>query len=152
MSGGPFLWTKHAHALVVGVHTPDSGPSSWSAAHDGYAPAVHRRTVELDGTMLRIVDEVLGDPGRSGRLAFHLGPDITVALDGGTAQLSWDGGAAVLDLPPELSWTSHRGEMSPPLGWYSAGFGRKVPSTTLVGTGTPGRLDHLVALLSLGPR
>jgi hypothetical protein len=46
---------------------------------------------------------------------------------------------AVMELPPELSWAAHRGELDPPLGWYSAGFGRKEPSTTLVGSGTPGQ-------------
>ena len=144
VSGGPFLWTKQALTKVLDVHTPDSGPSRWSAAHDGYAPAVHRRTVELDGSLLRVVDEVLGDTGPSARLAFHLGPDVDVSLDGVTAQLSWTGGSAVMELPPELKWTAHRGETSPPLGWYSEGFGRKAGSTTLVGTGTPG---HLATLL-----
>jgi hypothetical protein len=144
VSGGPFLWTKHAQTKVLGVHTPEHGPSTWSAAHDGYAPALHRRTVELDGQNLRIVDEVLADTGPAARLAFHLGPRITADLAGHTARLSWDGGSAVLELPPELSWTAHRGETSPPLGWYSAGFGRKVPATTLVGTGTPGHLTTLL--------
>jgi len=144
VSGGPFLWTKHAITKVFGVHTPDSGPSRWSAAHDGYAPAVHRRTVELDGVVLRILDEVLGDTGPGARLAFHFGPDVDVSLDSTTARLSWEGGSAVMELPPELKWTAHRGETAPPLGWYSEGFGRKVPSTTLVGTGTPG---HLITLL-----
>jgi hypothetical protein len=156
VSGGPFLWTRHAVTKVLAVHTPDDGPSRWSAAHDGYAPAVHRRTVELDGDVLKIVDEVLGDPVPAARLTFHLGPRITATLDGNVAQLRWEGAApggrtlapvhtAVLQLPPELSWTAHRGETDPPLGWYSAGFGRKEPSTTLVGSGTPG---HLTTLLS----
>jgi hypothetical protein len=49
-----------------------------------------------------------------------------------------------MELPSELSWTAHRGEIDPPLGWYSAGFGRKEPSTTLVGSGTPGLLATLL--------
>ena len=143
VSGGPFLWTRHAQTKVVSVQTPESGASHWSAAHDGYAPAVHRRTVELDGTELRIVDEVLGSAG-PGKLAFHLGPAISADLDGHTARLTWAGGSAVLELPPELTWTSHRGETSPPLGWYSEGFGRKEPSTTLIGAGTPGQLTTVL--------
>jgi hypothetical protein len=152
VSGGPFLWTRHAVTKVLGVHTPDDGPSRWSAAHDGYAPAVHRRTVELDGAVLKIVDEVLGDTGPAARLAFHLGPAVTATLDGNVAHLRWAGDGrtlapvhtAVLELPPELSWTAHRGELDPPLGWFSAGFGRKEPSTTLVGSGTPGHLTTLL--------
>ncbi|WP_326945950.1 heparinase II/III family protein [Amycolatopsis sp. NBC_01307] len=152
VSGGPFLWTRHAVTKVLGVHTPDHGPSHWSAAHDGYAPAVHRRTVELDGAVLKIVDEVLGDTGPAARLAFHLGPAVTATLDGNVAHLRWEGDGrtlapvhtAELELPAELTWTAHRGELDPPLGWYSAGFGRKEPSTTLVGSGTPG---HSITLL-----
>ncbi|UOX86689.1 heparinase II/III family protein [Amycolatopsis sp. FBCC-B4732] len=220
VSGGPFLWTRHAVTKVLDVRTPSDGPARWSAAHDGYAPAVHRRTVELDGEVLTIVDEVLGEAGAAGRLAFHLGPAVTVMLDGTTAHLRWpapdasaltaeaaasrSGGAAgvpdaaqdarsafhsevgsaeqlgaaadpvvgrvsgslasdsalagagalagsgggvrtaVLELPPELSWSVHRGESEPPLGWYSAGFGRKEPSTTLIGSGTPGQLTTLL--------
>lgn len=187
VSGGPFLWTRHAVTKVLTVETPPTGASRWTAAHDGYAPAAHRRTVELDGTVLKIIDEVLGEGGAAGRLAFHFGPSVTVTLDGTTARLSWPaplgatgtasgafgaaasgsasagvsdplvgrvsgslaaggGGvrSAVMELPPELSWIAHRGETEPPLGWYSAGFGRKEPSTTLVGSGTPGHLTTLL--------
>lgn len=90
---------------------------------------------------LRIVDEVRGQhgPRRAVRLAFHLGPAIAADLADNRAVLTWtrDGEdrSAVLDLPGQLSWRSHRGETDPPLGWYSPGFGRKEPATTLVGTG-----------------
>jgi hypothetical protein len=78
-------------------------------------------------------------PRRDVRLAFHLGPAFSADLAGSRAVLTWarDGEdrSAVLDLPGELSWRAHRGETDPPLGWYSPGFGRKDPATTLVGTG-----------------
>jgi hypothetical protein len=87
---------------------------------------------------LRVVDEVRG-PRRAVQLAFHLGPTIAVDLVGPQAVLTWtrDGEdrSAVLDLPGQLSWQAHRGETDPPLGWYSPGFGRKEPTTTLLGTG-----------------
>jgi hypothetical protein len=44
----------------------------------------------------------------------------------------------VLALPPGLTWTAHRGEEDPPLGWYSPDFGRREPATTLVGSGRAG--------------
>ncbi|GAA1366117.1 alginate lyase family protein [Streptomyces beijiangensis] len=136
VSGGPFLWTRHARSRVL-----DTGKDRWSAEHDGYEHSVHRRRVELtaESQELRVVDEVRG-PSRAVRLAFHLGPAIAADLVGDRAVLTWkcDGEdrRAVLDLPGQLSWRAHRGESDPPLGWYSAGFGRKEPSTTLVGTGT----------------
>jgi hypothetical protein len=129
-SGGPFMWTRQARSRVL-TH----GPESWSAEHDGYDPAVHRRWVHLAESELHISDEVVSNRRHRARLAFHLGPAVSVDLDGSTARLTWDGGAAVLDLPAELRWSLHRGEAEPPLGWYSPGFGRKEPAATLVGIG-----------------
>ncbi|OWA13353.1 heparinase [Streptomyces sp. CS113] len=140
VSGGPFLWTRHARSRVLAVDTSDAGVSRWCAEHDGYGGSVHRRRVELTAASreLRVVDEVRG-PRRAVRLAFHLGPAVAADLVGSRARLTWarDGEerSAVLDLPGELSWRAHRGETDPPLGWYSPGFGRKEPATTLVGTG-----------------
>ncbi|QEV16663.1 heparinase II/III family protein [Streptomyces alboniger] len=140
VSGGPFLWTRHARTRVLAADTADEDVARWCAEHDGYQRSVHRRRVELTASdkELRVIDEVRG-PLRPARLAFHLGPAITADLSGNRAVLTWarDGEerSAVLDLPGELSWRAHRGETDPPLGWYSAGFGRKEPSTTLIGTG-----------------
>ncbi|WP_405968550.1 heparinase II/III family protein [Streptomyces sp. NBC_00015] len=143
VSGGPFLWTRHARSRVLAVDTSDTsdgGTARWCAEHDGYQRSVHRRRVELTAATkeLRVVDEVRG-PHRAVRLAFHLGPAIAADLVGNRARLTWtrDGEdrSAALDLPGQLSWRAHRGESDPPLGWYSPGFGRKEPTTTLVGTG-----------------
>ncbi|RSN19028.1 heparinase [Streptomyces sp. WAC 05977] len=135
VSGGPFLWTKHAVTTVLAAGTP----SRWSAEHDGYTPSIHRRSVELDGTELRILDEVRGGT-RPCRLAFHFGPAVEVILTGATAKLSWtaDGRerSASMELPSQLRWSAHRGETTPPLGWYSAGFGRREPAWALIGAGT----------------
>ncbi|MFP1624622.1 alginate lyase family protein [Streptomyces sp. 5K101] len=143
VSGGPFLWTRHARSRALAVDTSDGGVARWCAEHDGYLPSVHRRRVELAAASqeLRVVDEVRGQhsPRRAVRLAFHLGPAISADLVGNRAVLTWirhgEGRSAVLDLPEQLAWQAHRGETDPPLGWYSAGFGRKELTTTLVGTG-----------------
>ncbi|UFQ13996.1 MULTISPECIES: heparinase II/III family protein [Streptomyces] len=161
VSGGPFLWTRHARSRVLAADT--AGPANtagasgqavarWCAEHDGYAPSVHRRRVELAAAQreLRVIDEVRG-PRRSVRLAFHLGPAITAELAGDRAVLTWnrDGEdrSAVLDLPGQLSWRAHRGETEPPLGWYSAGFGRKEPATTLLGTGVTDGAEGFTTVL-----
>jgi hypothetical protein len=72
------------------------------------------------------------------RLAFHLGPEVHVELDGTHATLQWRGstaGAAQLELPAELRWTLHRGQTDPILGWYSCGLGQRTPAFTLLGCG-----------------
>lgn len=154
-SGGPFLWTRHARSRVLVADTSDQNVARWCAEHDGYQGSVHRRRVELTSVRreLKIVDDVSG-PKRSVRLAFHLGPAITAELMGNRAVLTWtrDGEerSAVLDLPGQLSWRAHRGESDPPLGWYSAGFGRKEPATTLVGTGSTDGAEGFVTVLGFG--
>ncbi|WCH94841.1 alginate lyase family protein [Streptomyces moderatus] len=154
-SGGPFLWTRHARSRVLVADTSDQNVARWCAEHDGYQGSVHRRRVELTPVRreLKIVDDVSG-PKRSVRLAFHLGPAITAELMGNRAVLTWtrDGEerSAVLDLPGQLSWRAHRGESDPPLGWYSAGFGRKEPAITLVGTGSTDGAEGFVTVLGFG--
>ncbi|MEU6304772.1 heparinase II/III family protein [Streptomyces chartreusis] len=154
-SGGPFLWTRHARSRVLVADTSEKDVARWCAEHDGYQGSVHRRRVELASARreLRIVDDVSG-PKRSVRLAFHLGPAITAELMGNRAVLTWtrDGEerSAVLDLPGQLNWRAHRGESDPPLGWYSAGFGRKEPATTLVGTGSTDGTEGFVTVLGFG--
>lgn len=152
VSGGPFLWTRHARTRVL-VADPSAGDTArWCAEHDGYPGAVHRRRVELTHARreLRVVDEVRGDR-RPVRLAFHLGPAVTAELAGSRAVLRWtrDGEdrSAVLDLPGRLEWRAHRGESDPPLGWYSAGFGRKEPATVLVGSGVTDGTEEFVTVL-----
>ncbi|MFG3100783.1 alginate lyase family protein [Streptomyces sp. NPDC048182] len=161
-SGGPFLWTRHARSRVLvaepaGEGVAGEGVARWCAEHDGYPGSVHRRRVELTGVTKEVTihDEVRG-PRRTVRLAFHLGPAITADLAGDRAVLTWtlDGEdrSAVLDLPAGLEWRAHRGESDPPLGWYSAGFGRKEPATTLVGTGAGGGPRGFTTVLTFRDR
>lgn len=148
VSGGPFLWTRHARTRVLASVADPGALSCWRAEHAGYSrpgrPAVHRRAVELDAQAgeLRIRDEVLGDGEHRWRLAFHLGPQVVAELDGPRVRLSWSArhgrGGAVLELPDRLGWSAHRGRLDPPRGWYSPGFGRREPAVTLVGTGLVG--------------
>ncbi len=142
VSGGPFLWTRQATGRELTV-TDTDGVASWTAEHDGYAAleqaTTHRRTVTLDraARTLRVVDVLEGTAEQDVRIAYHCGPDVRVTLEGAVARLAWDAddGTATAELPDGLSWTAHRGETGPVLGWYSGRFGQKVPATTLVGTG-----------------
>ena len=124
------------------------------ACHDGYlgaAPAaLHRRRLVLDrrARALEVLDSVEGAAPVDARLAFCLHPDVRCDLHGHVAALSWEGGdgqgrrAATLTLPPEMRWAAHRGETGPILGWYSARFGHKEPTTLLLGQGrlAPGQV------------
>jgi hypothetical protein len=152
--GGPFLWLRHARAREIEV--ADNGEvASWTADHDGYTdvkpPATHRRSVRLDRTSrrLEIIDEVSGGDHEL-RLALHLGPDVEAELRGNSAALSWAGsqsGTARLELPGMLRWELHRGDIAPILGWYSAGLGRRQPTSTLLGSGRVRPGEAMITLL-----
>jgi hypothetical protein len=133
---------------------------TWTAEHEGYrrlrVPATHRRSVSLDADTrtVAVVDtlDVAGEVPV--RLSWHLGPEVDVVLDGTVARLSWhtDGERrhASLTLPQELRWAAHRGEEDPIQGWYSPGFGRRVPATSLIGHGQASASSSLVTRLTFG--
>jgi hypothetical protein len=150
---GLFMGKRQAVARQIEV-LDDGDIARWTAEHDGYAcldpSALHRRSVLLDraSRSIDIIDQI--DGGSHGiRLAFHLGPHVRAELEESCAILNWPAastpgastpgastpGAARLELPPGLRWSLHRGETDPILGWYSRGFGRRVPAVTLLGCG-----------------
>ena len=144
-AGGPFMWTAHADS-VVDRFVDAGGLQVWAAHQRAYArldPALcHAREVVLDGAGRRILvsDTLTGGRAHRMRMSWHLGPDVTAAVGDGVARLAWTGRdgephGGVLCLPGSLEWSAHRGEATPPLGWYSPRFGARVPTTTLVGEG-----------------
>jgi hypothetical protein len=160
VAAGPHLWTRQARGELEQATGMDGGPvAEWRAAHHGYrrlrAPAVHRRSVRLDRQARRLVIEDRLDTAGAHdcRLAFHLGPDVACALEGGRAVLEWPAdqgrGAATLALPDGLVWERLQGRTDPPAGWYSPAFGVRVPAVTLLGTGRIGRGRALITVLQL---
>jgi hypothetical protein len=158
-SGGPFLWSTQLRTTTEIWDVRERPVQSWSAEHDGYlrldTPAMHRRSVTLDSRKRRltVVDAVDTTAGVPLRLSWHLGPDILVELSGACAGLSWTVGAerrqGTLMLPGPLTWTSHRAEVTPIEGWYSPRFGRRIPATSLVGSGMASSSTCLITELEL---
>jgi hypothetical protein len=145
VEGGPFLWSSRTDATVDEA-VLDGPVQTWAGHHTGYvrldAALRHDRQVVLDTTerALTVVDTVTSSAAHTLRLAWHLGPAVEVSLRGDEAELVWGAGPterrARLRLPEQLSWSAHRGETDPVLGWYSPRFGVRLPSTTLVGSGS----------------
>ncbi len=155
--GGPFLWLSRPSSRLAGRDTEAPAPW-WQASHDGYRrladPVLHHRRVELDRATrtLAIQDWIEAAASHAVLLAYHLGPDIAVRLDGDTARLSWPGGAASLALPSGLSWSVHRGEAETALGWYSNGLGHKTHANMLAGRGSLPPGSRLLTRLTLSPQ
>lgn len=130
---GPFNWSQKAKAWRT-----DCGQSGdicrISAAHNGYLQAfgaVHHREVTIDGGRIAVTDRLEGDnlSTEQVEIGFLLHPDLEVAIVGGTAIVSRNGSKLVEILPnPYLEMSLHRGETSPPRGWYSRAFGERQPA------------------------
>ena len=153
---GPFMWRTAVAAEETGVHLGER-EATWAARHRGYdglpGSPVHERTVRLDGPAGRLVvlDRVRSGVAHDVRLFLHLGPAVHVELSGSAAELRWEsrGGEhrrASLELPAGLSWSEHRGETDPVLGWYSPRFGARQPISTLVGVGAGSEADLVTSL------
>jgi Heparinase II/III-like protein/Heparinase II/III N-terminus len=167
VSGGPFLWLRQARTTGVEVDFGESGGvTRWSAEHDGYLaldpPALHRRSVGLHEETGSIeIQDLIETSGRHAiRSALHLGPSITCRLQAGVALLSWhtetspQEGSAKIELDDSLSWSVHRGETNPMLGWYSSRFGSVEPTSVLLGEGhcrPGGNLLHTTITFSARP-
>jgi hypothetical protein len=158
VAGGPFLWSSRTDAAVDRAEL-DGGVRTWAGRHTGYArldPQLrHERSVTLDRAdrTLVVEDTLIGSARHALRLAWHLGPEVSVRLVDDVAELSWIGesgsGAGRLRLPRQLTWSAHRGEEEPILGWYSPHFGERVPTTTLVGSGSWTGVLTLATVLDL---
>ena len=161
VEAGPFMWSSEVPAQAAEVHLGSPDVESWRGRHHGYArlpgsPTVER-TVRLHRTAgrLEVVDQVQSTGGHEVRLYFHLGPAVDVTLTGRHAVLAWAGAEgqpcrASLELPAALTWSAHRGETDPVLGWYSPRFGERVPTRTLVGVGSTSAAS-LVTSLTFDP-
>ncbi|HEV8014077.1 MAG TPA: alginate lyase family protein [Stellaceae bacterium] len=153
---GPFLWRDLPDTRLMSHDGLDGGATPRVVAvHGGYLrladPLRVFRAVMLDRAerVFEIADWIEASQTHDAALAFHLGPSVACRLTGTTALLEWPQGRATLTLPDALAWQTHRGEVDPPLGWYSPRFGEKVPSTVLIGTGTLAPEQRLISRLAL---
>jgi hypothetical protein len=157
VQAGPFLWSTRPSSWVESASGIEAGAhAELTVAHDGYrrleARATHFRRFTLDRTTrdLTVTDWIEAAAPVAARLALHLHPGVDAVLDGHRARLRWRDGAAVIDLPEQLSWARHRGEERPPLGWFSPAFGEKMPAIVLIGSGEMSPGERLETRLACG--
>jgi hypothetical protein len=151
VSGGNFLWVKHAQAQVVGL---DRTPmvDRWTASHDGYSrlkhPVTHRREIQFEKqhSRLQVTDELLGSGPHQVEMFWHFAEQCAVVANGRDVRVSCGDVMLSMTLPEELRCNVHRGVEQPqPTGWISRSFDAKVPTTTLIATG---RIDGAARLVT----
>jgi len=69
---GPFNWARRANCRVMSL---DLARGSMEAEHDGYATVRHRRSIQIDSKVIRIVDRLIGEGSADVALRFLLAPN-----------------------------------------------------------------------------
>lgn len=151
MEKGPrFTWLRFAQGDVEAAEATATG-ARFVGRHDGYAPVIHRRSVDLDGDVYRVVDDLVGAAGpRDFTLRWLVG-DASCALDGTDAELALASGARLLlrvaaSSPTKLDVA--RGDAVTPRGWRSLRYREKEPASSLAATV---RAEHARFVTLLGP-
>ncbi len=132
---GPFLWGRRANARLLDFSRSASGDRV-IGEHDGYLrlgdPLLHRRSVRLEPQHRRmtITDELECKDAHAVATHFHCHPECNVTLNANTVAIQRAHVQAALKLPTAKARLA-RGEEESRLGWYSAGYHRKQPSTTI---------------------
>jgi Heparinase II/III-like protein/Heparinase II/III N-terminus len=155
---GPFLWGQRARARCLSFEPRKDG-GRVSGEHDGYRrladPALHRRTLELGGSLpvLVVTDEILAQAPHDVAIHFHVAETAEVTPAGERSfDIRVEGGVARLTFDEALRVELLRGSLDPLAGWVSRGYHRRSPSTTLLArTRTRGPLT-LVCRIELQPR
>lgn len=155
-STGPTMWVRHYQPRVI-YHETNETKDTVVAQHNGYRHlgATHRRELSLDKTngIVRIVDTIeLDRPGNyTLDVPLHLHPSVTASAHNGAWVLATKGARNVTVYPDKaLTVTAITGETNPILGWYSASFQVKCPTTTLLGQVEINQSTQLITEIAVG--
>ena len=131
--GGSFLWTEKAESQLLSI----SG-SSVCGRHIGYRRlrqgVIHEREITfLDpGNSYSVTDRISTRGEVQVEQFFHLAPECQCEREGDAFRI--ENGGAVIRIVPSTDIAqadAFRGSLNPRAGWYSPGFDRKEPTTTL---------------------
>lgn len=137
-AGGRFLWLSKAQARVE--KTPLSPEQfEFAGSHDGYMrlhdPVRHTRYIAFDASLKRLLvkDDIAAKTSHQIEQFWHFAPGVEVQLgDDGVVT------ARGRRFDVEMRWSASgvavnivRGQLDPPLGWYSSGYGMKEPATAV---------------------
>ncbi|MFH1690549.1 MAG: alginate lyase family protein [Candidatus Eisenbacteria bacterium] len=137
---GPFMWGRKARARqLVWASTPRF--DYFEGAHDGFASrdgVLHRRSVFFGkrGYWL-VIDHLEGRGRHQVDATFQLAEGYYRRQAGGLVFVADDGQAVEFRtwLPDGVAADVVEGAETPPCGWVSSGFGRKVAAPAVVETG-----------------
>ncbi|NDV22363.1 heparinase [Desulfovibrio sp. JC022] len=153
VSGGNFMWTGHARAWCDGFEA-SAEQDFFSGAHDGYTrfadPVVHSRSVKFkkDLGVVEVCDSLDCTKEHGIEIFWHVAESCTVEIRGGSVFINSPKVCLEMSMPgsdmnPEL----FQGNEELPLGWISRKFDFKIPSPTIVWSGTfEGKNEYLTVV------
>jgi hypothetical protein len=136
VSGGNFLWVKHAAARVL-EFASGGGEDRLIAEHEGYRrladPVLHRRELRYNNASrtLQVIDELHCRGEHDIEIFWHLSDKCAVNV-AGQRVFARDGSSELtLHAPASMDVGHIKGEENPPLGWISRSFDSRVPCSTI---------------------
>jgi uncharacterized heparinase superfamily protein len=136
VSGGAFLWRKHAQARVLECEL--NGPvQRLLAEHDGYMrledPVLHRREIRFDAerAMLEVTDHLLCKDSHRVEQYWHFSERCSIDVQAGMISVVDADQQLVITTPQNANVQKEFGSEDPELGWISRSFDTRSPTTTL---------------------
>ena len=131
---GPFLWSRKPTVTIERCELTRHGDLV-EAAHDGFSPVRHRRTLVRTGDVLLIIDSISDIcPGEQAVARWHFAPEVTICEKHAGAGVSIEVGPR-----PEtdvLAWMlamgeDGRGDARRTRTWHSDKYGAQTTADTL---------------------
>jgi hypothetical protein len=127
---GPFHWSHTADARVLRWRT-ERDFDYFVGAHDGYAPAEHRRHVLMrHGDVMIVADFVGGDAAHTAAVHWHVDPRWTAHTIGRRVELTTASDSCQL-VAATGNVEQFSADAATGLGWLAPVYGRLEPATTI---------------------
>lgn len=139
--GGNFMWLKHARAWCEQWES-GADRDCFVGVHEGYRrlpdPVMHLRALEFAkaSRVLRVTDTLECQAKHQVELFWHFPETCRIQVNGNEISARCDGQTAGI-MMPGVDWQPRvvSGQETPPLGWISRHFDRKISSTSVVWSG-----------------
>jgi len=150
---GPFLWGEKYSTDIIRSDLSENN-FGIEAEHFGYLKRFgvkHRREVVKSNPKKWVIkDKLAGNGVFYVELLYHIHPDRKVEqISEYVFRISGTAFFVVLTLPSHLHYRIAKGEISPPLGWFSPVLHQKIPSPTIFGEGTVNGCDNLFSRIEI---
>jgi len=147
-----FIWS-HPYNLKLIKFSNDGDAPYVEATHDGYTrlrePITHKRVVDFcSDSLFFIKDSFSGKGIHKFELNFHIHPDAMLIQKETYSVIKKQDAEISITLLRGKQFRTACGETTPPFGWYSPAYGKKVQSSVLScqATGAPDQVSFVTAI------